>query len=118
MFMGIARVYGVDFGEDDFTRLVGGAAPGAAAKAGKAAAGAAGKAAAQFFKGIPYVGAVISGAVAASVTAALGTAFQMALESEVDRAEIDWDKLALAFNKALDLALKINFKGKPEAEPA
>jgi predicted GTPase len=118
MFMGIARVYGVDFGEDDFTRLVGGAAPGAAAKVGKAAAGAAGKVAAQFFKAIPYVGPVISGTVAASVTAALGTAFQMALAGEVDQAEIDWDKLTVAFNKALDLALKIDVKGKPQAEPA
>jgi len=118
MFRGIARVYGVEFGEDDFTRLVGGGAPGVAAKAGKAAAGAAGNAAAQLFKGIPYVGALISGAVAASVTATLGTAFQMALEAEVDRAEIDWDKLASAFNKALDVALKMNFKGKPAAEPA
>lgn len=118
MFTGIARVYGVDLGEDDFARLVGGAAPGTAAKAGKAAAGAAGKAAAQFFKNIPYAGPVIGGAVAASITGALGTAFQLALESQVNEAQIDWDKLASAFNKSLDVALKINFKGKPEAEPA
>lgn len=111
MLKGIARVYGVDFNEDDFARLVGASAARAAAQVGKAAV-------AQLLKRIPYVGQLISGAVAAGVTAALGTAFQIALESEVNQATIDWDKLILTFNKALDLSLKMNFKGKPEANPA
>lgn len=114
MFMGIARVYGVDFQEDDFARLVGSSVPGAAAKVGKAAAGAV----VALLEAIPYAGVLVSGAVAGSITAALGAAFQMALESEVNEAELDWDKLQSAFDKALDFALKINFKGKPEAEPA
>lgn len=118
MFRGIARVYGVDFSEDDFARLVGASAPGAATQVGKAAASAGKAAAVQLFERIPYVGALIGGAVAASVTAALGAAFQMALASELNQSGIDWDKLALAFNKALDAALKVNFKGKPEGEPA
>ncbi|MHB1339884.1 MAG: GTPase [Bellilinea sp.] len=99
MFEGIARVYGVSFKQDDFTKMVDAVAPAAAVGVGKAAAG-------SLVKLIPGVGSVIYGSVAATLTAALGAAFQKALESGASQSEIDWDKLGSVFKSALDAALR------------
>lgn len=109
MFEAIARVYGVSFKDDDFTKMVDAVAPVAAVGVGKAAAG-------SLVKLIPGVGALIFGGVAAALTMALGAAFQTALESGAHEAEVDWDKFGAVFKKALDETLKAYFK--PNAETA
>lgn len=84
MFKGIANAYGIVFKEDDFTNLVSQFAPGIATFAGKTAV-------VSLLKLIPGFGqavSVISGAVAAAMTAALGAAFQKALECGIDKMSI------------------------------
>ena len=103
MFEAIARVYGVSFTDDDFTKMVDAVAPVAAAQVGRAAAFG-------LVALIPGVGALVFGGVAACLTAALGAAFQMALESGAYQVEIDWDKFGSVFKKALDVTLKTYFK--------
>lgn len=107
MFVGIARVYGVKFKDDDFTKMVAALAPVVAVGAGKAAAG-------WLVKLIPGVGALIYGSVAAAMTAALGTAFQKALESGASESDIDWEKLSPIFKEYFDAALKENLKKNAE----
>lgn len=108
MFEGIARVYGVSFKEDDFTKMVDAIAPAAAVGVGKAAAS-------SLVKLIPGVGSVIYGSVAAGLTAALGAAFQKALESGASESEIDWDKLGSVFKSALDAALRQHSEVRAES---
>lgn len=107
MFEGIARVYGVSFDDDDFAKMVDSVAPAAAEQVGKAAV-------VGLVALIPGGGALIRGGVAACLTAALGAAFQMALESGASQADIDWDKFGTVFKKALDVTLKTYFKTRPE----
>jgi len=100
MFKGIANVYGVKFGRDDFTKLVATLVPAAAVKGGRAAV-------ASLLKLVPGVGgavAVVSGAVAATLTATLGTAFQTALEHRINEVDLQGtlpDGFALDMKKAL-----------------
>lgn len=103
MFVGIARVYGVRFKDDDFTKMVAAVAPVVAVGAGKAAAG-------WLVKLIPGVGSLIYGSVAAAMTASLGTAFQMALESGACESDIDWEKLSPIFKEYFDATFKENLK--------
>ncbi|MDR0489473.1 MAG: DUF697 domain-containing protein [Propionibacteriaceae bacterium] len=85
MLTGIANAYGLKFKEDDFTALVSAIAPLAMQAGGKAAV-------TSLLKLVPGVGvaaAAISGAVAAGFTAALGIAFQTALEQKVNELVLD-----------------------------
>jgi len=84
MFKGIANAYGVVFKGDDFTSIVALIIPGVATKAGKAAV-------VSLLKLVPGVGvavSVVSGSVAAAMTAALGAAFQTALECGIDKMSV------------------------------
>jgi uncharacterized protein (DUF697 family) len=84
MFIGIANAYGVKFKGDDFTKIIAAIAPVVATNAGKVAV-------ASLLKLVPGVGiavSVISGSVAAAMTAALGAAFQTALECGIDKIRI------------------------------
>lgn len=105
MLEGIARVYGINFKEDDFAKMVVAVVPTAAAGAGKAAVS-------SLLKLIPGVGHVIRGSVAATLTAALGVAFQKALETGAPESEIDWDKLGPVIRDALDAALRQSSEAK------
>lgn len=107
MFEGIARVYGVSFKDDDFTKMVDGIAPAAAVGVGKAAAG-------SLVKLIPGVGSLIYGFVAAAMTLALGTAFQKALESGACGSDIDWEKVSSVMKEVYDATLKVNLKMRGE----
>lgn len=107
MFEAIARVYGRTFRDDDFTKMVDALAPGVAVGVGKAAV-------ASLVKLIPVAGPVIYGSVAAALTAALGAAFQKALESGACEAEIDWNELSPVFKEVFDATFKKNSKKNTE----
>ena len=107
MFKGIARVYGRTFKDDDFTNVVDAVAPAAAVGVGKAAAG-------SLLKLIPGVGPLINGAVAAALTAALGTAFQKALESGACESDINWEELSSVLKEVYDATFKVNLKKNTE----
>jgi uncharacterized protein (DUF697 family)/GTP-binding protein EngB required for normal cell division len=107
MFEGIARVYGRTFKDDDFTKMVDTLAPAVAVGAGKAAA-------LWLVKLIPGVGVLIFGGVAAALTAALGTAFQQALERGACEAEIDWDEVASIVKEVFNATFKANVKTSAE----
>jgi len=99
MFEAIARVYGRKFKEDDFTKMIDAIAPGAAVGIGRLAAGG-------LVKLIPGLGPLIYGSVAAALTAALGTAFQTALERGAFDAEIDWNELSPILRAVFDATFK------------
>ncbi len=67
MFRGIANAFGLQFKDDDFANIVSVVAPVVAVQGGKA---------------------IVSGAVASSMTLALGTAFQKALEHRLNEMKI------------------------------
>lgn len=106
MFGAIARVYGRSFKDDDFTKMVDALAPVVAVGAGRAAV-------ASLVKLIPVAGPVIYGGVAAALTAALGAAFQTAMEVGACDAEIDWNELAPILREVFDAAFKANSKENP-----
>jgi len=99
MFEAIARVYGRTFKDDDFTKMVDALAPAVAVGAGKAAV-------ASLVKLIPVAGPLIYGSVAAALTAALGAAFQKALETGACEAEIDWNELSPVLKEVFDATFK------------
>ncbi|MCL2808363.1 MAG: DUF697 domain-containing protein [Coriobacteriia bacterium] len=111
MFKGIANVYGVTFKDDDFSKMVAVIAPNAAVFGGRAMV-------VSLLKLVPGVGvaaSVISGSVAASLTAALGTAFQKALEYKINEINITGmlpDEYAVVMKDALGGVIKDMYKDK------
>jgi uncharacterized protein (DUF697 family)/GTP-binding protein EngB required for normal cell division len=107
MFGAIARVYGRNFKDDDFTKMVDALAPVVAMGAGRAAV-------ASLLKLIPGAGQLIYTSVAAGLTAALGAAFQSAMELGACDAEIDWNEIAPILREVFDATFKSNSEENPQ----
>ena len=107
MFVKISNIYGVDFAENDFPKLVALLAPLLAPAAGKAAV-------TSLVKLIPGVGSVISGAVASTLTVGLGTSYMLALEKGMAENK-SIDVLSPEFAKTLAPILKEYLEKKNKA---
>lgn len=85
MFKCIANVYGVTFKEDDFTKIIAAVVPDIAVNVGRSAVVSLSK----LIPGVGIAASAISGGVAASITVALGVAFDSALSNQIN--EIDFN---------------------------